>query len=201
MCFADVHVEVFCRCVFQVLQDLQVTVVIHLGDLCSSSLLQALVHSSCKVPVHVRAFEARTTTCTSRLAKHQHLHVHLQMSGPMPMVCASTDVKEHLHVQVGSTGFHKSSTTGPARCQGPCPVSGPASVQAISKAQAPQRNMSSTLRTSPGFSSSFGEAPALRWLQGLATITLPSVPLHVPTQLILHDLFLQEHQVEVPACC
>ena len=178
---------------------------IHLGDLCSRSLLHALVHSSCKVPVHVRAFEESkstgTPTCTSRFAKHQHVHVHVQMSRPMPMVCASTDVKEHLHVQVGSTGFHKSSTTGPARCQGPCPVSGPASAQAISKAQAPQRNMSSTLRTSPGFSSSFGEAPALRWLQGLATITLPSVPLHVPTQLILHDLFLQEHQVEVPACC
>ena len=122
MCFADVHVDVVCRCVFQVLKNLQVTVVIHLGDLCSRPLLHALVHSSCKVPVHVRAFEESkstgTPTCTSRFAKHQHVHVHVQMSRPMPMVCASTDVKEHLHVQVGSTGFHKSSTTGPARCQG-----------------------------------------------------------------------------------
>jgi hypothetical protein len=62
MCFADVHVEVFCICVFQVLQDLQVTAVVHLGDISSSSLLQALVHSSCKVPVHVRAFEESLST-------------------------------------------------------------------------------------------------------------------------------------------
>ena len=201
MCFADVHVEVFCSCVFQVLQDLQVTVVIHLGDLCSSSLLQALVHSSCKVSVHVRAFEARTTTCTSR-----------ETSTP---TCASTDVRAHAHglciyrcqgTPTCTSRFDRFSQKQHHRA---CTMSRPMpSVRACfgachfeSAAQAPQNKMSSTLRTSPCFSSSFGEAPALRWLQGLATITLPSVPLHVPTQLILHDLFLQEHQVEVPACC
>ena len=47
---------------FQALQHLQVTVVMHLGDLCSRSLLHAPVHSSCKVPVHVRAFEKSLST-------------------------------------------------------------------------------------------------------------------------------------------
>ena len=86
MCFADVDVDVFCRCVFQVLQDLQVTVVIHLGDLCSRPLVHALVHSSCKVHVHVRAFEESkstgTHTCTSRFA--------IQVSGPLKSACTPT---------------------------------------------------------------------------------------------------------------
>ena len=30
---------------------------------------------------------------------------------------------------------------------------------------------------------------------------LPEVPLHVPKHLTLHELLLQEHQVEVAGCC
>ena len=39
------------------MQDLQVTFVTHLVDLCARSLLHALVRCSCKVLVHVKAFE------------------------------------------------------------------------------------------------------------------------------------------------